>query len=93
MINRRAGCMRKTLVRFCEGPGNDCGMAEILWHRRETRRKQSKQTSACSQGGPGLLDKYPLLYILVQHRNPYPPGKVRVQLALPSEQLICYIQT
>jgi integrase/recombinase XerD len=25
-------------------------MAEILWHRRETRRKQRKQTLACSHG-------------------------------------------
>jgi hypothetical protein len=33
------------------------------------------------------------ILILVQHRNPYPRGKVRVQLALPSEQLICYNQT
>ena len=29
----------KPLVRFCEGPGYNQCMAEILWHRRETRRQ------------------------------------------------------
>ena len=29
---------------------------------------------------------------LVRNRNPGPQGQVRVQLALPSEQLICYNQ-
>ncbi len=28
----------KLLVRFCEGLGYNWCMAEILWHRRETRR-------------------------------------------------------
>jgi len=27
----------KLLVRFCEGLGSNRGMAEILWHHRETR--------------------------------------------------------
>ena len=31
-------------------------MDEILWHRRETRRKQRKQTSSCSSEAPRLLD-------------------------------------
>ena len=29
-------------VRFCEEPGTNCRMAEILWHRRETRRQTEK---------------------------------------------------
>ncbi len=32
-------------VRFCEGPGTSRRMAEILWHRRETRRQQRTRTS------------------------------------------------
>ncbi|MEE8382287.1 MAG: hypothetical protein V3R78_10495, partial [Thermodesulfobacteriota bacterium] len=35
---------------FCEGPGFNGCMVEIMWHRRETRRKQRKQTSTCSIG-------------------------------------------
>jgi hypothetical protein len=33
-------------VRFCEEPGTNRRMAEIAWHRRETRRQQRTQTSA-----------------------------------------------
>jgi len=33
-------------VRFCEEPGTNCRMAEIVWHRRETRRQQRTPTSA-----------------------------------------------
>ncbi len=33
-------------VRFCEDPGTNCRMAEIVWHRRETRRQQRTPTSA-----------------------------------------------
>lgn len=29
--------------------GTTEGMAEMMWHRRETRRKRRKQTSACNQ--------------------------------------------
>ena len=32
-------------VRFCEGPGTNCRMVEILWHRRATRRQQRTPTS------------------------------------------------
>ena len=32
------------------------------------------------------------LMFLVRNRNPGPQGQVRVQLALPSEQPICYTQ-
>ena len=42
--------MGKPLVRFCEGHENNRGMEEILWHRRESRRKRRKQTSSCSLG-------------------------------------------
>ena len=44
--------MGNLLVRFCEGLGYNRCMAEILWHRRETRRQQRTQTSACSIGRP-----------------------------------------
>jgi hypothetical protein len=33
-------------VRFCEEPGTNRRMAEILWHRRETRRQRRTPTSA-----------------------------------------------
>jgi hypothetical protein len=42
--------MGKPLVRFCEGQEINGDMEEILWHRRETRRQQRKQTSSCSHG-------------------------------------------
>jgi hypothetical protein len=42
--------MGNPLVRFCEGQELNFGMGEILWHRRESRRKQRKQTSPCSHG-------------------------------------------
>jgi hypothetical protein len=32
-------------VRFCEGPETNGRMVEIIWHRRETRRQQRRQTS------------------------------------------------
>ena len=34
--------MGKPLVRFCEGQEFNCGMDEILWHRRESRRQTEK---------------------------------------------------
>ena len=40
--------MVKPLVRFCEGPGNNCDMDEILWHRRESRR-QTENTNLVLQ--------------------------------------------
>ena len=36
----------KLQVRFCEEPGTNRRMAEIGWHRRQTRRTQRKQTYA-----------------------------------------------
>jgi hypothetical protein len=37
-------------VRFCEEPGLNRRMAEILWHRRETRR-QTENTNFGLNGG------------------------------------------
>ncbi len=34
--------VRRQLVRFCEGVRHNWCMAEILWHRRETRRQTEK---------------------------------------------------
>ena len=42
--------MGKPFVRFCEGMRYNWGMAEILWHRRETRR-QTENTNVM----PGAL--------------------------------------
>jgi len=42
MMGRRAVCMGKPLVRFCEGQEFNCDMDKILWHRRESRRKTEK---------------------------------------------------
>jgi len=50
--------MGKPLVRFCEGQEFNCDMDEILWHRRESRRKRRKQTSSCSHGSLLSTRKY-----------------------------------
>ena len=61
--------MGKPLVRFCEGQEFNCDMDKILWHRRESRRKQRKQILPCSHGSllstrktrnskPGTLDQW-----------------------------------
>ena len=42
--------MGNPLVRFCEGQESNCDMEEILWHCRESRQKQRKQTSSYSHG-------------------------------------------
>ena len=42
--------MGKPLVRFCEGQEFNCDKDKILWHRRESRRKQRKQILSCSHG-------------------------------------------
>ena len=50
--------MGKPLVRFCEGPGGNCDMDEILWHRRESRRQTEKTNLVPAvTGAPGLLEK------------------------------------
>jgi hypothetical protein len=61
MVDRGAGCMGKPLVRFCEGQEFNCDMVKILWHRRESRRKQRKQTLAYRHGS------------LLSTRNPLDP--------------------
>src|SRR5438132_14012810 len=50
----------KPLVRFCEGLRHNRCRAEILWHRRETRR-QTENTNVMPIALEGLilLDKYP----------------------------------
>jgi len=50
--------MGKPLVRFCEGQEFNCDMEEILWHRRESRRKLRKQTSSYSHGSLLSTRKY-----------------------------------
>jgi hypothetical protein len=47
------------LVRFCEGLRHNWCMAEIMWHRRETRR-QTENTNIMPGALEGLilLDKY-----------------------------------
>src|SRR6266478_8904084 len=49
----------KPFVRFCEGLRHNWCMAEILWHRRETRR-QTENTNIMPIALEGLilLDKY-----------------------------------
>ena len=37
-------------VRFCEGPVTNWRMVQMLWHCRETRQQQRKQTSTCNAG-------------------------------------------
>ena len=41
--------MGKPFVRFCEGMRHNWCMAEIMWHRRETRR-QTENTNRFLQG-------------------------------------------
>ena len=49
--------MGNPLVRFCEGQESNCDMEKILWHCRESRQKQRKQTFSYSHGGSCLLEK------------------------------------
>ena len=51
--------MGKPFVRFCEGMRHNWCMAEIMWHRRETRR-QTENTNVMPGALEGLilLDKY-----------------------------------
>jgi len=57
--------MGKPLVRFCEGQEYNCDMEQILWHRRESRRKQRKQTWSYSHGS--LLSTRNLQYFEVHY--------------------------
>jgi len=48
----------KLLVRFCEGLRHNWCMAEILWHRRETRRQtENTNIMPIALEGLSLLDK------------------------------------
>ena len=50
----------KLLVRFCEGLRHNWCMAEILWHRRETRRKtENTNFTPVALEGLSLLDVLP----------------------------------
>src|SRR5262249_34293945 len=53
--------MGKPFVRFCEGMRHNACMAEIMWHRRETRR-QTENTHVM----PGALEG---LILLDKNRN------------------------
>ena len=79
MTHRRAGCMGNPLVRFCEGQGYDHEMDEILWHRRESRRQQRKQTSSCHHGSPLSTRKY--------GNKTRPKGPVLVHILVHSDLL------
>jgi hypothetical protein len=63
----------KLLVRFCEGLRHNWCMAEIMWHRRETRR-QTENTNVMPVALEGLilLDKYTnaLIQLKLRHRDP-----------------------
>jgi hypothetical protein len=62
--------MGNPLVRFCEGPGCNRGMAEILWHRRETRRQtektnvslQPRESSVYSTNGTSIKNEISSTY-------------------------------
>src|SRR5436853_6420896 len=55
----------KPLVRFCEGLRRNWCMAEILWHRRETRRQtENTNVMPIALEGLFLLDNNPNLLIL-----------------------------
>ena len=50
--------MGKPFVRFCEGLRHNWGMAEILWHRRETRRQtENTNVTPTAPEDLSLLDK------------------------------------
>ena len=51
--------MGKPFVRFCEGLRHNWCMAEILWHRRETRRQtENTNVMPAALEDLSLLDKY-----------------------------------
>src|SRR6266849_8130362 len=50
--------MGKPFVRFCEGLRHNWSMAEILWHRRETRRQtENTNVTPTAPEDLSLLDK------------------------------------
>jgi len=51
--------MGKPFVRFCEGVRHNWCMAEIVWHRRETRRQtENTNVRLLALEGLFLLDNY-----------------------------------
>ena len=64
----------KPLVRFCEGLRRNWCMAEILWHRRETRR-QTENTNVMPIALEGLilLDKNSCGFARVVFQEPSEP--------------------
>jgi hypothetical protein len=58
--------MGKPFVRFCEGMRHNWCMAEIMWHRRETRR-QTENTNVMPGALEGLilLDKNSCGFVLI----------------------------
>ena len=49
-------------VRFCEESGTNCRMAEIMWHRRETRRQTENTNFTLSGGKNPSYSPIPFLY-------------------------------
>ena len=45
-MTRRGAVCGKAACTVLRGALGNCGTDEILWHRRETRRQQRKQTSS-----------------------------------------------
>src|ERR687888_1159586 len=66
--------MGKPFVRFCEGMRHNWCMAEIMWHRRETRR-QTENTNVMPGALEGLilLDKNSCGFVLVVFQQPPEP--------------------
>jgi hypothetical protein len=66
--------MGKPFVRFCEGMRHNWCMAEIMWHRRETRR-QTENTNIMPGALEGLilLDKNSCGLSLVVFEQPAKP--------------------
>jgi hypothetical protein len=66
--------MGKPFVRFCEGMRHNWCMAEIMWHRRETRR-QTENTNVMPGALEGLilLDKNSCGFVLVVFQKPAEP--------------------
>jgi hypothetical protein len=66
--------MGKPFVRFCEGMRHNWCMAEILWHRRETRR-QTENTNVMPGALEGLilLDKNSCGFARVVFQEPPEP--------------------
>src|SRR5215831_17799297 len=81
--------MGKPFVRFCEGLRRNWCMAEIGWHRRETRR-QTENTNVMPGALEGLilLDKNPSqikgVCDIAVDRLPSPAGCVSARCALSS---------